>query len=79
MPLRPPNTARGFEPDGGIAGYIRKLRLNQAFQEITAAEFANQSIGHIAYRRNLSSETKNFTVAPKKPETTLNSRKQRPD
>jgi AraC-like DNA-binding protein len=39
-----------FEPVGGIASYIRKQRLNQTFQEFTAAEFANQRIGHIAYR-----------------------------
>jgi AraC-like DNA-binding protein len=41
---------RLFEPVGGIAGYIRKQRLNQTFQEITAAEFANQRIAQIAYR-----------------------------
>jgi AraC-like DNA-binding protein len=35
---------------GGIANYIRKQRLNQAFQEIYAAEFANDRIGQIAYR-----------------------------
>jgi AraC-like DNA-binding protein len=41
---------RLFEPVGGIAGYIRKRRLNQVFQEITAAEFANQRIGQVANR-----------------------------
>ena len=41
---------RLFEPAGGIAGYIRKRRLEQVFQEIIAPEFANQRIGHIANR-----------------------------
>ena len=40
---------RLFEPVGGIAKYIRKARLNRAFQEITAAELSNRRIGHIAY------------------------------
>jgi AraC-like DNA-binding protein len=40
---------RLFEPAGGIAKYIRKARLNRAFQEITAAELSNRRIGHIAY------------------------------
>ena len=40
---------RLFEPVGGIAKYIRKTRLNRAFQEITAAELSNRRIGHIAY------------------------------
>jgi AraC-like DNA-binding protein len=40
---------RLFEPAGGIAKYIRKVRLSRAFQEITAAEFSNRRIGHIAY------------------------------
>ena len=41
---------RLFEPIGGIAGYIRKQRLNRIFEEITAVEFANQRIGQIANR-----------------------------
>ena len=41
---------RLFEPIGGIAGYIRKRRLEKAFQEITTPEFANQRIGQIANR-----------------------------
>ena len=63
MPLRPPNTARGFKQVGGIAGYIRRQRLNQTFQEITAAEFANQRIGHIANRfgfKNVSAFSRLF-------------------
>jgi AraC-like DNA-binding protein len=54
---------RLFEPVGGIAGYIRKQRLNQTFQEITAAEFANQRIGQIAYRfgfKNVSAFSRLF-------------------
>ena len=54
---------RLFEPAGGIAGYIRKQRLNQVFQEITAAEFANQRIGQIAYRfgfKNVSAFSRLF-------------------
>lgn len=41
---------RLFEPVGGIAKYIRKARLNRAYQEIVAAEIANRRIGQIAYR-----------------------------
>jgi len=40
---------RLFEPVGGIAKYIRKVRLNRAFQEITTAELSDRRIGHIAY------------------------------
>ena len=40
---------RLFEPAGAIAKYIRKGRLNGAFQEITAAELSNRRIGPIAY------------------------------
>ena len=40
---------RLFESAGGIATYIRKTRLTRAFQEITAAEFFNRRIGHIAH------------------------------
>jgi AraC-like DNA-binding protein len=39
---------RLFEPPGGIAKYIRKARLNRAFQEITVAELSDRRIGHIA-------------------------------
>ena len=56
---------RLFEPVGGIAGYIRKQRLNQTFQEITAAEFANQRIGHIANRfgfKNVSAFSQLFST-----------------
>lgn len=41
---------RLFEPIGGVASYIRKQRLQRAFQEITAAGFSNTRIGPIAYR-----------------------------
>jgi AraC-like DNA-binding protein len=41
---------RLFDPIGGIAGYIRKQRLNQTFQELTAADLSNQRIGQVAYR-----------------------------
>lgn len=57
---------RLFEPVGGIAGYIRKQRLNQVFQEITAAEYANQRIGQIAYRfgfKNVSAFSRLFRTA----------------
>lgn len=56
---------RLFEPIGGIAGYIRKQRLKRCFQEITAAEFANQRIGQIAYRfgfKNISAFSRLFRV-----------------
>ncbi len=54
---------RLFEPVGGIAGYIRKQRLKQAFQEITAADLSNQRIGQIAYRfgfKNVSAFSRLF-------------------
>jgi AraC-like DNA-binding protein len=41
---------RLFEPIGGIASYIRRKRLDRAYQEITAVGFANRRIGPIAYR-----------------------------
>lgn len=41
---------RVFEPTGGIAAYIRKKRLDRAYQEIAAAGFANRRIGPVAYR-----------------------------
>jgi AraC-like DNA-binding protein len=40
---------RLFEPAGGIAKYIRKVRLSRAFQEITATELSDRRIGHIAH------------------------------
>lgn len=39
---------RLFEPAGGVARYIRKVRLSRAFQEITATELSDRRIGHIA-------------------------------
>ena len=54
---------RLFEPAGGIATYIRKARLNRAFQEITAGEFSNRRIGQIAYRlgfKNVSAFSRLF-------------------
>jgi AraC-like DNA-binding protein len=45
---------RLFEPVGGIASYIRKARLKRAYREITAAEFADQRIGQIAFRFGFS-------------------------
>lgn len=54
---------RLFEPVGGIAGYMRKQRLKQAYQEITAAELSNQQIGQIAYRfgfKNVSAFSRLF-------------------
>ena len=46
---------RLFEPIGGIASYIRKQRLDRAFQEITATGFTNRRIGPIAYRYGFKS------------------------
>jgi AraC-like DNA-binding protein len=40
---------RLFEPVGGIASYIRKARLNRAFQEVASVEFSNRRIGQIAF------------------------------
>jgi AraC-like DNA-binding protein len=40
---------RLFEPVGGIASYIRKARLNRAYQEIITLEFSDRRIGQIAY------------------------------
>lgn len=54
---------RLFEPTGGIAGYIRKQRLRQTFQEITATELSNQRIGQIAYQfgfKNVSAFSRLF-------------------
>jgi AraC-like DNA-binding protein len=54
---------RLFEPAGGIAKYIRKVRLNRAYQEITAAEFSNRRIGFIAYQlgfKNVSAFSRLF-------------------
>ena len=41
---------RLFDPIGGVAGYIRKQRLDQIYQELTTAELSNQRISQIAYR-----------------------------
>ncbi|HTZ66114.1 MAG TPA: helix-turn-helix domain-containing protein [Roseiarcus sp.] len=54
---------RLFEPVGGIAKYIRKVRLSRAFQEITAAELSDRKIGHIAYSvgfKNVSAFSRTF-------------------
>jgi AraC-like DNA-binding protein len=40
---------RLFEPAGGIASYIRKARLERAYQEITAPALSNRRIGQTAY------------------------------
>jgi AraC-like DNA-binding protein len=41
---------RLFEPIGGIASYIRRQRLDRAFQELTAAECSNKRVKVIALR-----------------------------
>ena len=41
---------RLFEPAGGVAGYIRKQRLDRAFQEITGGELSNRRISQIGHR-----------------------------
>lgn len=46
---------RLFEPMGGVAGYIRKQRLNRAYQDITTAEKADHRIGPMAYRLGFKS------------------------
>jgi AraC-like DNA-binding protein len=54
---------RLFEPVGGVASYIRKSRLNRAYQDIVAVEYSNQRIGPIAYRlgfKNLSAFNRLF-------------------
>ncbi len=54
---------RLFEPAGGIAKYIRKVRLSRAYQEITAAEFSDRRIGFIAYQigfKNVSAFSRLF-------------------
>ena len=63
---------RLFEPVGGVASYIRKSRLNRAYQDIVAAEYSNRRIGPIAYRlgfKNLSAFNRLFKetygVSPK--------------
>ncbi len=40
---------RLFEPVGGIASYIRKTRLDRAFQEVASIEYSNRRIGQIAF------------------------------
>jgi AraC-like DNA-binding protein len=57
---------RLFEPVGGLAGYIRKRRLERAYQEITAPDLANRRIGPIAYRlgfKNISAFSRAFRSA----------------
>jgi len=54
---------RLFEPTGGIAKYIRKVRLSRAYQQITAAEYSNRRIGFIAYQlgfKNVSAFSRLF-------------------
>ncbi|WP_126400987.1 helix-turn-helix domain-containing protein [Blastochloris tepida] len=54
---------RLFEPIGGVACYIRRQRLNRAYQEITAPSLREQRIGPIAHRwgfRNLSAFNRLF-------------------
>jgi AraC-like DNA-binding protein len=54
---------RLFAPIGGVAGYIRKQRLDRTFQELTSHEFANKRIGWIAQRygfNNTSAFTRVF-------------------
>ena len=40
---------RLFDPVGGVASYIRKARLNRAFQEILDSEFSGRRVGQIAF------------------------------
>ena len=57
---------RLFEPVGGIATYIRKQKLDRAFQEITAASRSNGRVGPIAYRlgfKNFSAFSRAFRSA----------------
>ena len=63
---------RLFEPVGGVASYIRKSRLNRAYQDIVTTELSNRRIGPIAYRlgfKNLSAFNRLFKetygVSPK--------------
>lgn len=54
---------RIFEPVGGIASYIRKARLNRAYQEVTSFEFSDRRIGQIALNlgfRNISAFNRLF-------------------
>ena len=54
---------RLFEPVGGVAGYIRKARLDHAYQELMANENASCRIGPIAYSlgfRNVSAFNRLF-------------------
>jgi AraC-like DNA-binding protein len=64
--LSRPSLYRLFEPIGGVAGYIRKQRLNRAYQDITTAEKADHRIGPIAYRlgfKNINSFNRAFREA----------------
>ncbi|MCG2645517.1 MULTISPECIES: helix-turn-helix transcriptional regulator [Bradyrhizobium] len=54
---------RLFEPIGGVAGYIRKARLDHAYQQIAAIEHSDRRIGQIAYGlgfKNVSSFNRLF-------------------
>jgi AraC-like DNA-binding protein len=54
---------RLFEPIGGVSGYIRRQRLNRAYQAITTAEKADHRIGPMAYRlgfKNINSFNRSF-------------------
>jgi AraC-like DNA-binding protein len=48
---------RLFAPIGGIAVYIRKQRLERAFQEIVSAEYSNRRIAGIAQRCGFENES----------------------
>jgi AraC-like DNA-binding protein len=54
---------RLFEPIGGVAGYIRKARLERAHQELMASENSSRRIGPLAYSlgfRNVSAFNRLF-------------------
>ena len=57
---------RLFEPVGGLASYIRKRRLQRAYEEITAPGLSNRRIGPIAFSlgfQNLSAFSRAFRDA----------------
>lgn len=54
---------RLFEPVGGVAGYIRKARLERAHQELMASENSSRRIGPLAFSlgfRNVSAFNRLF-------------------